>query len=514
MAKQTIGIGAAPNDGNGNQIRTAFGKVNDNFDELYAGSNPYLVAVNAMGALSIDTSKRLNTKSISADSTFTFSGTPASGTWFGLLVTNTDSSNPFTLTIPTSYSFARQVAATTVTIQVSGKLFLEWFYDGSGYTLFGESVGLNASAIVGAHNFTEVSLRNFRAAMAQSRFGLVNVLLCGDSVTGNPLPRGWGNYFERVVSAQVDSPIGRPENPRLGTNLWTIDGTDNWGANRTGVYFNTAATYGPAVGDRLKIHWQRGDNSIYGVVTVLCDGVSVGTFDCSGSPRAIVEQTYMAPSLGTHTWTLSPATGKYGSVNVAQSLTGDPSTGVQVYNFGYPGHFIDNLIGDVDAFDSLRGTFSGYSPCLVILTPAGYTTSGDAAQVTFWKNGIQTFITQAKASNCDVLLVMPCVDHDGGGTATAADYQTALIELATTNDCPYIDFLERWGGFTTANLKGYMSDDIHPTQSGSSEMADAIFDALHFPRRVVDRGLIVSPNGTRFHIVIDNAGTLSTVAAP
>lgn len=35
MAQQTIGIGAAPNDGNGDDIRVAYDKINDNFDELY-----------------------------------------------------------------------------------------------------------------------------------------------------------------------------------------------------------------------------------------------------------------------------------------------------------------------------------------------------------------------------------------------------------------------------------------------------------------------------------------------
>lgn len=36
MAKQTINIGAAANDGTGDPIRDAFDKVNDNFDELYS----------------------------------------------------------------------------------------------------------------------------------------------------------------------------------------------------------------------------------------------------------------------------------------------------------------------------------------------------------------------------------------------------------------------------------------------------------------------------------------------
>lgn len=36
MAKQTINIGTSPNKGNGDPLRTAFTKINQNFDELYA----------------------------------------------------------------------------------------------------------------------------------------------------------------------------------------------------------------------------------------------------------------------------------------------------------------------------------------------------------------------------------------------------------------------------------------------------------------------------------------------
>lgn len=35
MAKQTINIGTAVNDGTGDPLRTAFDKINDNFDEVY-----------------------------------------------------------------------------------------------------------------------------------------------------------------------------------------------------------------------------------------------------------------------------------------------------------------------------------------------------------------------------------------------------------------------------------------------------------------------------------------------
>lgn len=42
MAQQVIGIGAAPDDGTGDPLRTAYDKCNDNFSELY-GKNGALV---------------------------------------------------------------------------------------------------------------------------------------------------------------------------------------------------------------------------------------------------------------------------------------------------------------------------------------------------------------------------------------------------------------------------------------------------------------------------------------
>ena len=35
MSKKTIDTGSAPNDGTGDSLRVAFGKINDNFTEVY-----------------------------------------------------------------------------------------------------------------------------------------------------------------------------------------------------------------------------------------------------------------------------------------------------------------------------------------------------------------------------------------------------------------------------------------------------------------------------------------------
>jgi hypothetical protein len=97
-----------------------------------------IVTAAAMGALAIDVTQMFNTKTISADSTFTFSGTPGTtNQWFGMYVIN-DQGTAKTLTIPSSFSIARQGAITTTIIPANGELYLVWRYNGSAYRLFGD----------------------------------------------------------------------------------------------------------------------------------------------------------------------------------------------------------------------------------------------------------------------------------------------------------------------------------------------------------------------------------------
>lgn len=106
----------------------------------FAGSE--VTAANAMGALAIDVMKGLNTKTVAADSTFTFSGTPATAnTWFSIFITNSDSAS-HVVTIPSSISLAAGATVTTATIPASGYLQLTWRYDGTNYFVYGD--GTNA----------------------------------------------------------------------------------------------------------------------------------------------------------------------------------------------------------------------------------------------------------------------------------------------------------------------------------------------------------------------------------
>lgn len=124
-------------------------------------SSTSVITAAAMSGTVIDVTKTLNTKSISTDTTFTFSGTPANSYQaFSLKVTNTDSAS-HTLTIPSSVIVGRGGSGTSVIVPASDQLLLTWLYNGSSYILYGAppvipltiaSGGTNATTSYGAYD--------------------------------------------------------------------------------------------------------------------------------------------------------------------------------------------------------------------------------------------------------------------------------------------------------------------------------------------------------------------------
>jgi hypothetical protein len=90
-----------------------------------------------MGALSVDTAKRANTKTVAADSTLTFSSTPTAGTIFGVVITNSDSAS-HVITVPSSYSLSLGATSTSFTLGASAVAEITWRYDGTTYFMEGE----------------------------------------------------------------------------------------------------------------------------------------------------------------------------------------------------------------------------------------------------------------------------------------------------------------------------------------------------------------------------------------
>lgn len=104
MAQQTINIGTTANDGTGDPLRTAFDKVNDNFNEVYANDfvtyarmGTEFTTAAVISASDVDfSSAAVFTKTLSANTTLTFSNVET-GMVKDLVITGN-----FTLTLPAS----------------------------------------------------------------------------------------------------------------------------------------------------------------------------------------------------------------------------------------------------------------------------------------------------------------------------------------------------------------------------------------------------------------------------
>lgn len=91
----------------------------------------------AMAANAIDVSKIDNTKSVNADTTFTFSSAPSAGYSFGMTLVNSGAVSRV-ITIPSSYSIGRQSAITSFRLPPNGRLKLQWWSDGANHYLSGD----------------------------------------------------------------------------------------------------------------------------------------------------------------------------------------------------------------------------------------------------------------------------------------------------------------------------------------------------------------------------------------
>lgn len=100
-----------------------------------------IITGTAMAALAVDTSNsvELNTKTVSADSTLTFSATPTTGKVFRLRLSEGGGAAR-TITIPSSYSQNRGATITSFTLPSNGTVDLVWHYDGSTYYIYGDPV--------------------------------------------------------------------------------------------------------------------------------------------------------------------------------------------------------------------------------------------------------------------------------------------------------------------------------------------------------------------------------------
>jgi hypothetical protein len=143
MAKLNIGIGSTANDGTGDTLRVAGGKINDNFSEIYTAIvngtaitlTPTVTELNYVDGVTSAIQTQLDAKSPTAgSSSITTLGTIATGVWNGTAiagqyggtgVTNTGKTITLGGSLTTSGSFDTTLtvtAATGVTLPTTGTL--------------------------------------------------------------------------------------------------------------------------------------------------------------------------------------------------------------------------------------------------------------------------------------------------------------------------------------------------------------------------------------------------------
>ena len=108
MAKQTVNIGTVANDGTGDQLRNAFDKLNDNFNEVY-GNN---FVTEGMLNSDIVTNAKLGVE-------YTASSALTSG---ASITVNTSLADVFTMTVGHShtFNFTNVVVGDVKTLEITG----------------------------------------------------------------------------------------------------------------------------------------------------------------------------------------------------------------------------------------------------------------------------------------------------------------------------------------------------------------------------------------------------------
>jgi len=169
----------------------------------FSGTDNWTAA--AMAALEIDTTKRLNSKSISADTIFTYSATPSSGTWFGLFLTNTDTA-PHLITLPSSpssYSMAANATKNTFVVPPSSNTYIQWRYNGTLLRMFGEPTARDNYAATAAPAVTNDVDEGYAVGSKWTDTTLDIAYECLDATDGAAVWRRVSN-IETIVIAISD----------------------------------------------------------------------------------------------------------------------------------------------------------------------------------------------------------------------------------------------------------------------------------------------------------------------
>ncbi len=286
-----------------------------------------------LSTLAIDTSKRLSTKTITGNSTFTFFGSPATGQTFSLHITS-GSADVITITIPSSFSFNAQTARTTVNIQAFGEEVITWRKEASRYVMMGDPI----------------SISNLTESTSPNSTDLVEVLVSGvpkKVQIGNlPVTGGGGGSANLTVSTTAPSSPSHADewiDTASGVRYtYFNDGTSSqWVEFGTGTTLDLATVANPSFDP---VAGEVDDNDTVTLSTTT-SGASIRYTVDGSTPTNTTGTLYSTPIVITDDVTIKAIAYKTGSISssvVTQAYTVAESGGTAGWIYSYPTSEVDD----------------------------------------------------------------------------------------------------------------------------------------------------------------------------
>lgn len=365
---------------------------------------------------------------------------------------------------------------------------------------------LAGSSSLPSYNITPVTLNGWRRGLNNAITGQrsAKILCVGDSTTrgfGAGVDAfGWPGYLAKVLSGRGFSSQRGLVIPEFTRQSQAVDPRIAYGANWApfssagaggwanldvlweGTVAATGMTFTPGVpADRFDIYW--------------LGSTGTGSFQASidGQAATVINTTSGSQTLGKTTVTTTDGVHAnpvltLNNVTVAPVFVGgiEGQNGVTpaicVGNAGVNASFADNEWNQLSAgHTGPLDWINKYAPDLLLLM-LGVNDTVSGFGVGSFTAAMSTIAANSIAAGASVMLMSPIpINPAAGSTSLESQYAQALLSLATSLGCGYVDVFNRWegpGGYGILNPLGWYFDNIHPSLIGYSDLATTIATAL------------------------------------